>query len=192
MNKKTINFGKSVLLAVLAAGVSFAADAATFKPNVYYKLSTQFRGPGMCLDVYNNGAKNNLTHLAQCGNYTGQYWNISWVSTSRGGTELYRLTTQFRGKNKCLDVVPNGPRNNQLTLADCGNYSGQYWRLLPSSLVKGSFRLNSTFRGERCADIFNGGPNNDDTNYAPCANVSGQYWTVTPTNRAVPTGSQTY
>ena len=192
MNIKATNLGTGILLAALAVGMAGPAIAATFKPNVYYRLTTQFRGPGMCLDVYNEGEKNNLTHLSQCGNYTGQYWNISWVQSASDGTELYRLTTQFRGKSKCLDVVNGGPNDNHLILADCGNYSGQYWHLLPSGIVSGTFRLNSTFRAERCADIFNGGPDNNDTNYAPCVNASGQYWSVTPTDRAVPTDNQTY
>lgn len=45
-----------------------------------YRLTTAFRGPGMCLDIFNGGADNNRSHLTQCGNYSGQIWyiNPSW------------------------------------------------------------------------------------------------------------------
>ena len=40
----------------------------------------------------------------------------------------YRLQTQFTGNKKCLDIVNDGD-NNKLTMADCGNYSGQLWSI---------------------------------------------------------------
>jgi len=42
--------------------------------------------------------------------------------------ESYRLQTQFTGNEKCLDIVNDGD-NNKLTMADCGNYSGQLWKI---------------------------------------------------------------
>ena len=40
----------------------------------------------------------------------------------------YRLTTQWQGEGKSLDVVHDGEDSTQLKLADSGNFSGQYWR----------------------------------------------------------------
>ena len=51
-----------------------AAPASAFDTSVFYKLSTDFRGPGMQLDIANGGAMNNFSHLAPAGNYSGQYW----------------------------------------------------------------------------------------------------------------------
>jgi hypothetical protein len=39
-----------------------------------------------------------------------------------------RLRTEFTGTGKCLDIVNDGA-NNQLTMADCGDFSGQLWEL---------------------------------------------------------------
>ena len=52
--------------------------------------------------------------------------------TLQGGFDprsYYRLTTQWRGTGKSLDVVNDGTNNNQLILADTGNYEGQFWKI---------------------------------------------------------------
>jgi hypothetical protein len=41
------------------------------------RLTTQFRGPGMCLDIFNGGPNNNQPHLAKCSNLTGQLWTLT-------------------------------------------------------------------------------------------------------------------
>jgi hypothetical protein len=40
----------------------------------------------------------------------------------------YRFTTQWQGDGKSLDIVNDG-KNNQVILADTGNFSGQIWRI---------------------------------------------------------------
>src|SRR5258707_9433098 len=50
-------------VAVLLASLLTLAAAQSVDPSFYYKLSTQFRGNGMKLDVFNGGPKNNLTRL---------------------------------------------------------------------------------------------------------------------------------
>ena len=50
-------------VAVLLASPLTSASAQSVDPSFYYKLSTQFRGNGMKLDVFNGGPKNNLTRL---------------------------------------------------------------------------------------------------------------------------------
>jgi hypothetical protein len=47
----------------LLAWLSTPTSAQSVDPSFYYKLSTQFRGDGMKLDVFNGGPKNNLTRL---------------------------------------------------------------------------------------------------------------------------------
>lgn len=39
----------------------------------------------------------------------------------------YRLTTNWQGDDKSLDVINDG-NNNKLILAQTGHYSGQCWR----------------------------------------------------------------
>jgi hypothetical protein len=38
-----------------------------------------------------------------------------------------RLRTQFTGQMKCLDIINDG-QNNKLTMAACGNFTGQMWK----------------------------------------------------------------
>ena len=92
---------------------------------------------------------------------------------------FHRMTTAFRGPDTCLDVINGGGRNNTTTLAPCAEYSGQYWRLMPSG--NGFYRLSTMFRGaDMCLDIYNGGDRNNQPHLTNCANYSGQFWRLTP------------
>lgn len=95
----------ATILASIVALVASAITAQAFDTGVYYRLSTQFRGPGMSLDVFNGGAKNNMTHLAPAADYSGQHWRLT-----PAGNDYYRLKTMFRGEDMCLDVFNGGPK----------------------------------------------------------------------------------
>ena len=90
----------------------------------YYRLTTKWRGDDMCLDVINDGKRNDRLQLAPCGNYAGQYWK---VTPEKG---YYRLTTEWRGDDMCLDII-NDAKDKTPHLAKCGNYKGQLWRIAP-------------------------------------------------------------
>jgi hypothetical protein len=156
-------------------GASPPPAAQTLNPNFYYRLSTEFRGADMSLDVFNGGPKNNMTHLEKSQDVAGQYWKFL-----PSANDSYRLTTMFRGPAMCLDIF-NGDNDNQLYLARCANVSGQFW----SVRAEGAWvRLTSKFRGENmCLDIFNGGPNDNQPHLTHCADVSGQMWLLSQTNR---------
>ncbi|MEQ9243294.1 RICIN domain-containing protein [Roseovarius indicus] len=163
----------SLATAVLTA---LASPAAALDTSVFYKLSTDFRGTGMPLDIVNGGPMNNFSHLAPAGNYSGQFWRLE-----PAGAGLYRLSTEFRGTNMCLDVVNGGNLNNLTHLTPCGNYSGQLWHITQDS---GFYRLTTDFRGAgMCLDVFNGGNLDNYTHLTDCANYSGQFWSLTPTGR---------
>jgi len=166
-------------LALLELGaVNTTAFAEPVNPQFYYRLTTQFRGDQMCLDVYNGGGKNNMTHLDRCADLSGQYWSIQ-----PAGNGYYRLTTMFRGAGMCLDVFNGGPQDNQPHLAPCANYSGQFWSIVDQG---GWNRLTTQFRGSgMCLDIFNGGPDNNMPHLTPCADFSGQFWRLIRTDKRV-------
>jgi len=154
------------------------AYAQSFDAGAYYRLTTQFRGGGMCLDVFNGGPKNNMTHLTGCADFSGQYWRIA-----SAGNGYFKLSTMFRGQQTCLDVYNGGARNNQVHLTGCANYSGQLWRITNDG---GWFRLTTNFRGDSmCLDIYNGGPDNNQPHLTNCANYSGQFWQVSLTDKRV-------
>src|SRR5262245_18309775 len=105
-------------------------------PNFYYKLSTQYRGTDMPMDVINGEPQNNQARLDREQDVTGQNWNF--VPTENGS---YRLTTQFRGPDMCLDI---NPPTNRPELRPCGNFTGQFWQIVPAG---NWVRLTTTFRG---------------------------------------------
>ena len=96
------------VIALCLTWVSAPASAQSIDQSFYYKLSTEFRGIGMKLDVFNSGPKNNFTRLESEKNVTGELWRL------RGnGDGTFRLSTKFRGANMCLDIFNGGPNNNQ-------------------------------------------------------------------------------
>ncbi|MBC7777248.1 MAG: RICIN domain-containing protein [Phycisphaerae bacterium] len=93
------------------------------------------------------------------------------------GKKFYRLTTQWQGDDKSLDIVNDGKNNNQLQLAKTGNYSGQYWKITPIS--GGYYRLTTYWQGDdKSLDVINDGKNNK-LHLAKTGNYSGQYWKIT-------------
>lgn len=155
---------------VLATGPLTAADYVDYQP---YRLTTNFRGPSMSLDVVNGGEFNNMVHLADTGKYSGQSWHLSPT-----GDGYYRLSTDFRGRGMCLDVFNGGAFNNMVHMVTCADFSGQMWRVRQDG---DTVRLTTQFRGDQmCLDIFNGGKFNNYAHLAPCANYSGQYWRIDP------------
>ncbi len=102
-------------------------------------------------------------------------------NSSSAQTLDYRLKTMFTGTNKCLDIINDG-RNDRVTMADCGNFSGQAWKILATNNNPGYSRLQTMFTGtNKCLDIINDGQNNKLT-MADCGDFSGQYWKILPTN----------
>ena len=167
-------------ITVLLAWLSTPGQAQFIDQGFYYKLSTQFRGSGMKLDVFNGGPKNNLTRLEPDQDVSGQFWRF--VENADGS---FRLSTLFRGPAMCLDIFNGGPENNQPNLVNCANVSGQLWKVVrtkDASVV----RLTTLFRGPgMCLDIFNGGPENNQPHLVDCADVSGQLWALTKTDKSV-------
>ena len=53
------------------------------------------------------------------------------VTEVKAQSPHYRLQTLFTGADKCLDILNDGA-NNRLTMAACGNFTGQLWGLSPT------------------------------------------------------------
>jgi hypothetical protein len=140
--------------------------------NFYYKLSTQFRGTGMPMDVFNGGPSNNQARLDKDQNVTGQNWRF--VAAENGS---YRLTTEFRGPGMCLDI---NPPTNRPELRACGNFTGQFWQIVPAG---NWVRLTTTFRGPNtCLDI---DPASNQPELRPCGDYTGRFWMLSRTNQRV-------
>jgi hypothetical protein len=87
----------------------------------------------------------------------------------------YRLTTEWQGKVKSLDVRND---NYQLVLVDVGNYSGQLWKISP--VGNGYYRFTNQWRGNQSLDIDNNGHNDNRVVLADTGYYSGQMWSITP------------
>ncbi|QDU78324.1 hypothetical protein Pla110_00250 [Polystyrenella longa] len=91
----------------------------------------------------------------------------------------YKLTTQWQGDNKALDIINDGQKNNRPVLADKANVSGQLWKITP--IRDGYYRLTTSWQGENKAlDIVNDSAQNNQPILADKADVSGQFWKLTP------------
>jgi len=89
----------------------------------------------------------------------------------------YRLTTRWQGDGKSLDIVNDGKNNNQLVLADTGNFAGQHWRITP--LREGYYRLTSEWQGDnKSLDVVNDGQNRQPI-LAETGSYAGQFWKIT-------------
>ena len=167
-------------IAVLATClVSAPASSQIIDQKYYYKLSTEFRGSEMKLDVFNGGAKNNMTRLEPDQDVSGQFWRL--IENPDG---TFRLSSWFR-PGMCLDIFNGGRNDNQPHLTRCGNFTGQFWNIMLAG--KGErVRLTTGFRGPgMCLDVFNGGPNNNQPHLARCDDLTGQLWTLTRTDKRV-------
>jgi hypothetical protein len=172
----SILFRQLLILSGLILSFPASSWGQAIDENYYYRLSTQFRGTDMSLDVFNGGAKNNMTRLERFQDVSGQYWKFT--RTQDGS---YRLTTMFRGPGMCLDIYNGGRNNNQPHLTRCANVSGQFWNI---SAEGNWVRLTTKFRGPgMCLDIFNGGGNNNQPHLTSCSNVSGQLWLLSRTDK---------
>jgi hypothetical protein len=182
-NSKEITMNSLRYGLVIAASIAWipaSASAQSIDQSFYYKLSTEFRGASMNLDVFNGGPKNNLTRLEPNQDVSGQFWRFIG-----NGDGTFRLSTMFRGSAMCLDIYNGGPNNNQPHLVKCGNYTGQLWNVKVTE-DGDAVRLTTVFRGpSMCLDIFNGGLNNNQPHLAQCADLTGQRWILTRTDERV-------
>jgi|GEM_PF-3566547 len=88
----------------------------------------------------------------------------------------YRLTTQWLGEAKSLDVVNDGT-NDKVWMANSTNATGQSWKV--TSLGNGHYRLTTQWLGEeKSLGVANDGAK-EQLQMQKTAKISGQYWKIT-------------
>jgi hypothetical protein len=98
--------------------------------------------------------------------------------------QWYRLTNTFTGPTLSLDVVNDAGQasSGQLQMSTSGNYTGQYWQLIPYPPSSSStYALFTKFLGvTKRLDVYG----NDKTkpHLADAGNYSGQIWTISSWN----------
>jgi hypothetical protein len=125
----------------LTASVTAAAPDLTG----WFRLKTQFRGEGECLEG-NQGSSpvhGGAAFMDSCQGVSGQLWKFV-----PAGGEWYKLKTQFRGEGECLEGNQGAsPVHAGSAFMDtCQNVSGQLWKL--EAAGGGWYKLKTQFRGE--------------------------------------------
>ena len=148
----------------------------------YYKLFPKDVNLFRALDV---NPPDNICHLAQTGNLSGQLWRIA-----PAGNGFFTLSTQFRGPDMCADIFNGGPNDAQVHLTRRGNLSGQSWLIRetsePPPFTNSFFaRLSTEFRGpDMCLDRLESGET-FFVRLAARANTARQVWLLSRTDDRV-------
>ncbi|NOK15617.1 RICIN domain-containing protein [Corallococcus carmarthensis] len=143
-------------------------ETVSFDSRCYYRLTTQWRGDGLSLDIINDG-KNNTPILAKTAMVPGQRWKL--LPEANGA---HRLVTQWRGKGLSLANTAS----NQPLLVDTAAAPEQLWRVTPE--LDGTLRLTNLAQDASLSlDILYDGKANITPILAPTRDVSGQLWNVT-------------
>ncbi|MCI2229679.1 hypothetical protein MC378_10925 [Polaribacter sp. MSW13] len=161
-----------IVIMIFSIFTSHSQSRTSFDENQYYRLTSQWRGSGLSLDILNSGKKNQPI-LAKTANVSGQFWKIKKV-----GINTYTLSTQWRGSNKILDCV-QGPNKNRPILNTQTGRSGGAWKII--SLGNGYFRITNLWLSDSSLDIINDGKNNK-IQVAKTGNYLGQAWKITAIN----------
>jgi len=105
--------------------------------------------------------------------------NIGSGSNKIDTSYYYRLTNNFSGVSRALDVV-NDARNYALKMAPIGQFTGQFWYFV--HLGNNVYNLRTKFLGNKYSlDIVNDGVN-DKPHMALTGNFSGQRWRLVRLN----------
>jgi Ricin-type beta-trefoil lectin domain len=106
---------------------------------------------------------------------------LAFACAPQAQAQSFALSNEFTGPNVCLDIVNDGV-NNQLTMAPCGNFSGQFWKQRASGNA-GYVFLKTDFTGPNvCLDVVNDG-RNDRVTMVKCGNFTGQFWRFASTGK---------
>lgn len=101
-------------------------------------------------------------------------------STFPDPSAYYRLTNDYTGQQKALDVINDGTGQYKLHMVDSDNYSGQFWRF--SQRTTNKYDLSTLWLGQdKCLDVINdAGTASTSVHLADKGDYSGQFWTLTP------------
>ena len=157
----------------IAAGAPAAAQGFPSGP---FRLQTQWRGDGECLEA--NGPDSPVhggaSFMDRCQNVSGQVWTATSI-----GDGFFVLRSPLYGDDRCLESNwTESPAHGGAAFMDtCQNVTGQQWRAIPAG--DGFFRLQSRFRGTD--ECFEGNAGDSPAHGGAafmdrCQNVSGQLW----------------
>jgi hypothetical protein len=147
-------------------GTCSEPDDGCIPSGQWFQFSNMFLGEGRVLDTWGGPPPNGAFMNVPC--CSGSAWSIA----PAGGTH-YRLTNQFLGPERSLEVQPDGAR---LFMGNTSDASAQLWSI--RSVGNGYFRITSKLLGPgRSLDTANDQKN--DPHVPVTGNYSGQFWRIT-------------
>jgi hypothetical protein len=93
-----------------------------------YRISCQWRGPNLPIDVVGSGAETNAVVLSPIGAFSGQYWRITEVAEWPGTVSFSSI---YRGRQ----LVMSGPATSRAWLEPYGPLPYQAWTMQPEFSV---------------------------------------------------------
>ena len=94
-----------------------------------YRISCQWRGLNLPIDIVGSGPEINAAVLAPIGAFAGQYWRLTEIAEAPGSVAL---STVYRGRNLAL----SGPPFSRAWLETYGPVAQQAWTLEPALSVE--------------------------------------------------------
>jgi hypothetical protein len=146
------------------------SSAAVFNSKTWYRLTNNYLGPSISLDIVNNAgsASDGTLQMAATGVYSGQFWQFRPASKD-GST--YNLCTMFLGPNMRLDVLPSSSILPHLE--PTSSSAGQIWSI--TAWRDGTWQLTNAYNGaglhlDTYSDTHQPFMGNEDH--------TGQHWTI--------------
>ncbi|MCJ1349115.1 hypothetical protein MMC31_007351 [Peltigera leucophlebia] len=101
-------------------------------------------------------------------------------STAPDPSAYYRLTNDYTGPNKALDVINDGTGQYEVHFVDLANFSGQFWQF--QERYPDRYYLSTLWLGPgKVLDVINdAGVASTSVHLADKGYLSGQFWTLTP------------
>lgn len=163
-------------LVILLLSLALPAAAQEIRSDIYYRLSTEFRGPDMPLGLQIGGPRNEAAELEEADNVSSQFWRLQ-----PGPNGTLRITNLYAGPQKCLEILTEGPAAGQAELQPCNDVPGQRFRF---ALADNGFRLQNGVNGDlECLDVIAEGADKNRLTLRPCGFYASQFWTLTATDQ---------
>ena len=146
----------------------------SFDEQKYYRLTSQFVGGKMSLHIIDDD-QDNKVNLEETGDYPNQAWKIQSLTNG-----YFRLTTQWQGEGKSLDVYKDKAKHKKLWLEASNNHAGQAWKIQP--VGNGYYNLSTQLLGEdKSLDVLSN--TNNKGGLMETGDYSGQLWKITEFNK---------
>ena len=155
----------------------------------YNRLTTEWQGDGKALDGVNDGVNNNRLHLANTGEFAGQFWKFKYAGPAQpisrkspfgiNPNGYYRLRSHWFGWDSSLGIKKDG-RKDMAAIVHKSDPSPNLWQLWKFTPVgNGYYRMSTKGHNTGLALSALSDGTNKWIQLIDTANYAGQFWKVT-------------